>query len=137
MLLFEVFPDVTICKTYQMNSLYSDTMNWSKYYSETKARYYRWPLETTRALFPNVTPPLYGSIWQILLSKDGYYASLPLNISTIENEETLNNPFVTYCYTTDWNSFRDWNCLDAVRLRWDPMYYKCITIEIPADRREV
>jgi hypothetical protein len=126
---FQVFPDVTICKTYQLNSLFTASLNWEKYLNDTRDRFLRWPLDRIQSVIPSVTVNSYSAVWNDLLSKDGYYSSLPLDVAQIGHEKTAGESFIIWCYITDWNSVRNSNCITTVQPRWNPMYYRCFTIE--------
>lgn len=135
---FQVFPDITICNVYQLNSLYTNSITWSKYMTATRNRYLRWPLKKIQSEIPSVTAESYYAVWNSLLSKDGYYNSLPLDVNqTQNNPETVGNPTVIWCFTSEWNSVRANSCMQSVRVRWNPMYYRCSTIEFSSQSQSV
>lgn len=135
---FQFFPDLTICKVSRLNTLYTSTLNYSKYISDTMARKTRWPLERMRtSSIPNVAEDKYDVVWSYFLSKDGYYNSLPLDIELTQNEEARNSPFIVYCYASMWDESKPVDCYNVSFLVWHRKYYKCRSIRLPDSLRRV
>jgi len=135
--LLQVFPDITICKVTQLNALYTSTMNYAKYISDTSSRKARWPIDRVDKFIPDFDEDLYNSTWAFFMSKDGYYNSLPRDVQLTENEEVANNPFVIYCFASMWDESEPWNCSEAFKAIWHRKYYKCRSLQLPDSMRRV
>lgn len=133
----QVFPEITICKVSQLNALYTDTMNYSSYISDTLSRKARWPLSRVQTYMPDITEDDYKALWSYFESKDGFYNSLPLNIQLTQNEEAINNPFVIRCYASMWDESAPRNCSEMFPLVWHRKYYKCRSLQLPDSLRRV
>ena len=135
--LFQFFPDITVCKIAQLNTLYTSSLNYSKYISDTEARKSRWPFDRVRTVIPDIDAEFYEVLWSYLESKEGYYYSLPLDIHQVENKESRDNPFVIGCRATTWDSASYYDCSVVALSSWHRRYYRCLNINLPDSHRKV
>lgn len=132
-----MFPDVTICKVAQLNALYTSTLNYSRYISDTLARRDRWPFSRVKLFMPNTTQSTYNAVWRYFLSKEGYYNSLPRDFHGMDNQESLDNPILINCHAILGHSVSNVDCARFVQISWHRRYSKCLVLDLPDSLRTV
>jgi hypothetical protein len=135
--LFQFFPDITVCKIAQLNTLYTSSLNYSKYISDTKARKSRWSFDQVRTVISDISAEEYDALWTYLESKEGYYYSLPRDVHQVDNKESRDNPFVIHCSASTWDSPLSFDCSVVALNIWHRRYYRCLGINLPDTHRTV
>jgi hypothetical protein len=125
------FPDITICNVYPLNAV--DESTWTRYSQDIETKRQKWSCDSiNKALKLNLSNDDCDGYWAELKLPTGLFDSLPLFDDGSDAEKQL----IVGCTLTDW----DWGSSDAeciVKTRWDPDYYKCYTIQVDQEYRQV
>ena len=136
----EVFPDVTICNVNPVGSVgFRETLSWTQYISHVDDLAERWSVEDLRKLAPNITSEDYDQLWTYLSAPIGYFKSLDSFDDTTIQSMTDESGLVVDCnvYNWDWTPNNDIQCRESIAVKWNPSYYKCFTLQVPSNERQV
>ena len=128
-----------MCKVNQLNELTTDKLNYLYFFNEMSyyKSMYPEPSEEWKSLLPNTTAEAYNEFWERYTSTDGYYPILPFDVKYAESKEAKENPFALHCRASEWDETPSWDCSSAISSVWNPQYYRCSSIKIPDEKRQV
>jgi hypothetical protein len=110
-----------------------DESTWTRYSQDIETKRQNWSCDSiNKALKLNLSNDDCDDIWAELKLPTGLFDSLPLFDDGSDAEKQL----IVGCTLTDW----DWGSADTsciVKTRWDPDYYKCYTIQVDPEYRQV
>jgi hypothetical protein len=106
---------------------------WTNYAQVTEAKQQKWPCASiSKSLNLNLSDSECDSLWSELLLPTGFFRSLPAH----DDDSDTGSKLIRECSMFDW----DWGSSDSdcnIKARWDPDYYKCYTIQVDPNRRQV
>ena len=123
---------MTICNVHPFGHDDENSLTWSAFTEEMKAKKQKWPYDRLKSIVSDLTVKEYEDIWEDLSSHLGFTANLMPNV-TNRLRASQSQHLIVDCllFDKDWNDVVPVNCKNTLRFHWDQTYQKCYTIRIP------
>jgi hypothetical protein len=127
----QIFPDVTICNLNPLSVVEDDV--WNKFSKDIASQWTVSCDSANNSSDSNTTSSGCSDAADDLSSSSGMILSLPVNDTKPQRELIVDCSL----YNWNWGSMTDVRCTDNIVVKWNPSYYKCFTISVPEQFKQV